>query len=126
MKNRVYGILAVFVLITLSLALHVEANSAVGEAVTLKGTVIDNMCADGNKDNIAEFIKTHTKQCALMEHCVASGFSIYADGELHKFDDESNAKIAEFLRRSDSKLNVVVKAERSGRELSLISIENQK
>jgi hypothetical protein len=126
MKKRTYGILAVSMLAVLSLAIHVEAYPSDREAITLRGTVIDNMCADGSKDNLAEFIKTHTKQCALMEHCVASGFSIFADGELHKFDVASNKKIAEFLRKSDSKLKVVVKAENSGKELSLVSIENQK
>lgn len=113
-------------LATFSLASHVGADSVEGEAVTLKGTIIDNMCADGSKENLAEFVKTHTKQCALMEHCVASGFSIYADGELHKFDAASNKKIAEFLKKTDSNLQVVVNAEKSDKELSLVSIENQK
>jgi hypothetical protein len=126
MRKRTIGILVVSMLAVLSLTIHLEAHSADGEAITLKGTVIDNMCADGSKENLAEFIKTHTKQCALMEHCVASGFSIYADGELHKFDAASNKKIAEFLKKADSKLQVVVKAEKSDTELSLISIENQK
>jgi len=95
------------------------------EAIVLKGDIIDNMCADANKDNLAEFVKTHTKECALMPNCQASGYSIFADGKLSKFDAASNAKVAEFLKNADSKLQVIVTAKQVGDELSLSSIENQ-
>ena len=97
-----------------------------GEVMTLSGTIIDNMCANANKDNLAEFIKTHTKQCALMPDCVASGYSLFADGKIYKFDQASNKKVEEFLKKDESKLEVVVKAEKVGEELKLASIENQK
>lgn len=95
--------------------------------VTLTGDIIDNMCA-GTKTpaELAEFVKTHTKECTLMPACVATGYSIFADGKLYKFDKESNAKIEEFLKKEDSKLQVVVIANKVGEELSLVSIENQK
>lgn len=95
--------------------------------VTLTGDIIDNMCA-GTKTpaELAEFVKTHTKECALMPDCVATGYSIFADGTLYKFDKESNAKIEEFLKKEDSKLQVVVTAEKIGEELNLVTIENQK
>jgi hypothetical protein len=96
------------------------------DVLTLKGDIVDNMCAAENKDHLADFLKTHTKECALMSDCIASGYSIFADGKLHKFDQASNKKIEEFLRKPDSKLQVVVKAERVGKELKLLSIENQK
>ncbi|MFA6358655.1 MAG: hypothetical protein WCY09_08390, partial [Candidatus Omnitrophota bacterium] len=60
------------------------------EAIVLKGDIIDNMCAGANKDTLAEFVKTHTKDCALK--CATSGYSIFADNKLSKFDNESNAK----------------------------------
>jgi hypothetical protein len=97
-----------------------------GEVMTLKGTIIDNRCAGMNKDNLADFIKTHTKQCALMPDCVASGYSLFVDGKLHKFDQASNKKVEEFLKKDESKLEVVVKTEKVGEELKLVSIENQK
>lgn len=94
--------------------------------ITLKGDIIDNMCA-GTKTQLelSEFIKTHTKQCALMPNCVESGYSIFTDGALYKFDKESNAKIQEFLRRDESRLQVVITAEKVGDELNLVAIENQ-
>jgi hypothetical protein len=93
--------------------------------VTLKGTLIDNHCAAMAKDNLAEFVKTHTKACAIMPDCAASGYSIFADGKLYKFDAESSKKVEEFLKKDESKLEVVVKAEKVDEELKLISIENQ-
>ena len=95
--------------------------------ITLTGDIIDNMCA-GTKTTaeLAEFVKTHTKECALMPDCVATGYSIFADGTLYKFDKESNAKIEEFLKKEDSKLQVAVTVNKVGEELSLVSIENQK
>ncbi len=95
------------------------------EVLTLKGDVIDNMCAGANKDTLAEFIKTHTKECTLKPGCIESGYSIFADGKLYKFDKDSNAKVAEFLKVADSKLQATVTAKQVGDELNLVSIENQ-
>jgi hypothetical protein len=79
-----------------------------GETITLKGTIIDNHCAAMSKDNLAEFVKTHTKACALMPDCAASGYSIFADGKLYKFDQASGKKVEEFLKKDESRLEVVV------------------
>jgi len=100
--------------------------SLAADALSFNGDIVDNMCAAANKDNLAEFLKTHTKECTLMSHCVASGYSIFANGQLYKFDQASNKKIEEFLRQPDSKLQVVVKAEKVGNELKMVSIQNQK
>jgi len=96
------------------------------KTVMLKGDIIDNMCAGAHKDALADFVKTHTKQCAIAPGCVDSGYSIFADGKLSKFDKDSNVKIVEFLKKEDSKLQVVVTAKKVAGELSLVSIENQK
>lgn len=96
------------------------------EVLTLKGDVIDNLCAGMNKDTLVEFVKTHTKECVLKPGCMDSGYSVFADGKLYKFDKGSNVKVAEFLKAADSKLLVTVTARQVGDELSLVSIENQK
>ncbi len=95
------------------------------EVLTFKGDVIDNMCAGANQDALAEFVKTHTKECTLKPGCIESGYSVFADGKLYRFDNDSNAKVAEFLKKADSKLQVTVTAKQVGDELSLVSIENQ-
>ena len=94
------------------------------ETMMLSGVIIDNTCAGANKDTLADFVKTHTKECALK--CIDSGYSIFANGKLSKFDKDSSVKVGEFLKNADSKLEVSVTAKQVGDELSLVSIENQK
>jgi hypothetical protein len=113
--------------ISLLLALVFVASMAFAQeaaVLTVKGTIIDNQCA-GTKDaqQLGEFVKTHTKECALA--CASSGYSLLNNGLLIKFDKESNAKVEEFLKNADSKLDVLVVAKKSGEELTLVSIENQ-
>jgi hypothetical protein len=101
------------------------AQTIVPETMILKGDIIDNMCAEmQTPEKLVEFVKTHNKMCALS--CVASGYAIFADGKLQKFDMESNVKIEEFLKKEDSKLQVEVVVKRVEDNLSLISIQNQK
>lgn len=101
--------------------------SSGSETVMIKGDIIDNMCLDAHKtEDLDVFIKTHSKQCAITPACEAAGYSIYSDGIVNKFDQDSNAKIAEFLKKEDSNLQVAVTAQKSGEVLSLVSIENQK
>lgn len=113
--------------IVLALCFVVSLAFAQGaETTAITGDVIDNMCLDAHKtEDIAQFVKGHSKQCAITPECEASGYSIYSEGVVNKFDKESNARIAEFLKKEDSKLQVVVTALKNGEELSLVSIENQ-
>ena len=108
------------------IALCFVSSLAFAEDMILKGDVIDNMCAGADKAALAESVKTHTKECALMPSCMESGYSIFADGKLYKFDKDSNVKVVEFLKKADSKLQVTVTTKQVGDELSLVSIENQK
>ena len=120
-KILCFALLACFVA---SMAFAVETPTKIDKAVTLKGDIIDNMCAGAQKSQLSTFVKTHTKECALQ--CAASGYSIFSDGKLSKFDKASNPKIEEFLKKPDTKLQVVIVAEPEGKELDLVSIENQK
>jgi hypothetical protein len=104
----------------------VGLSSQAADILSFKGDILDNMCAVENTNNLADFLRTHTKECALMSDCIASGYSIFADGKLYEYDQASNKKIEEFLRQPDSKLQVVVKAVKVGTKLKLVSIQNQK
>jgi hypothetical protein len=120
MRKSILAILCATLLV-LSCSLSIFAQ----ESITLKGTIIDNKCAEANKADLAKFITMHTKECALMPECAASGFAIYTDAKiLMKFDQDSNVKVAEFLKKSDSTLKAVVVAKQVGDELSVVSIEN--
>ena len=120
MRKSILTILcATFLVLSFSLSIFAQEN------ITLKGTIIDNKCAEANKADLANFIKTHTKECALMPDCAASGFAIYTNEKLlMKFDKESSVQVAEFLKKTDSTLNVVVVAKQAGCELNLVSIKN--
>jgi ABC-type glycerol-3-phosphate transport system substrate-binding protein len=57
------AIILAFVLSIASLAFAAEKAAkpaSAAKAVTYHGTVIDNLCATGNKANLGAFIKTHT------------------------------------------------------------------
>ena len=95
------------------------------DEVTLTGTVIDNACAGQHQRDLSQFIKTHTKECALMPNCVKSGYSLYtADGRVTAFAVSSNPMVAEFLKKKDSRLTVQVTGKRFGKLLILHSIKN--
>lgn len=123
--KKTFTFLALGLIALLSFAFQVQADSHLGETITLEGDIIDNMCAGGHKDDLAEFVASHTKSCALMPNCIASGYSLFVDGKLHKFDDASNTKIEEFLKKSDSKLQVSVTITKTEDLISLVSIKNQ-
>ena len=131
MKRLFLSVLVLFFTVSLAIAPSIFAaepdKQETAKIETLKGDIIDSHCADANKGNLAAFVKTHSKECVLMPDCRASGYNLYtSDGRLLKFDRSSNEKIAEFLKKQESKLQVMVKVKKVGDELSLISIENQK
>jgi len=65
-----------------------------------KGTLVDVMCsADVKTQADAD---NHTRDCALMDACVKSGYGIVIDGKFHKFDAEGS-KQAEAIFRSTTK-----------------------
>lgn len=120
MKKSILTIFcASFFVLCFSLSIFAQEN------ITLKGTIIDNKCAEANKANLFNFIKTHPKECAMAPTCAASGYAIYTNEKLlMKFDKESCAKVVEFLKKTDSTLNVTIGAKQVGCELNLASIEN--
>ena len=93
--------------------------------MVLTGTIIDNTCANGHKADLKAFIKTHTKDCALLPSCIASGYSLYTDkGELIPFNKGSYGKIVSFLKEKNSKLRVKVEVVRDNKAIMIKSIKN--
>lgn len=92
----------------------------------MTGVIIDVQSADNNQDNLPDFIKTYTKDDALMPEAVSSGYAIFLEDSYMKFDNDSNAKIVEFLVKPESNLEVTIKAA-IGEDniLSISSIENK-
>ena len=123
MKKLTLVLMAVGILCGYSL---VRTESAISAPATfeIKGTIIDNFCAEANADKLPTFVKTHTKACALK--CATGGYSILAEnGKLYKFDAQADAMIEAFLKKPESKLAVLVKVQQISDDLTLISINNQ-
>ena len=89
-------------LCTLALAFALALNTAEAKTSTLKGYVVDQMCAQkmAAKDNAMEKAEGHTKACALNDQCAGSGYGILSDGKYYKFDEKGSAKAKEMIEKS--------------------------
>ena len=69
---------------------------------TLRGYVVDQMCAKGfaKKTNSMEKAAAHTRECALEESCAASGYGIFSDGKYYKFDEKGSATAKGLIEKS--------------------------
>ena len=86
--------------IVLSFALTVSAQDT--KPTTLKGYVVDQMCAGrmAMKEDAMDKAAGHSKDCALDEHCAASGYGIFSGGKYYKFDEKGNATAKNLLGKS--------------------------
>ena len=124
MKYMVYGLLALLLVPAVATAAAKPKPNPV--MVTWSGTIIDNHCAQGHKTDLAVFIQTHTKDCALMKNCEASGYSLYtADGKLVSFTKKGNWSVAIFLKDKASTLRVEVKGYQIGDKIEAVYIKNK-
>jgi hypothetical protein len=85
-------------LCTIALSFTFTAGAQDAKPKTLKGYVVDQMCAGkmAMKENAMEKAEGHTKDCALDDHCSASGYGIFSGGKYYKFD-ENGSKTAKAL-----------------------------
>jgi len=83
------------------------------KSVTLTGYLIDNSCAANHSTDkaFATWVKTHGTSCAMMESCEKSGYAVFADDKLYKFDDSGNTSAADLLKSTKSKKGLHVKVE---------------
>lgn len=83
-------------IVLMALAAFIVATSSVlaHEKVKLTGYVVDVMCfaehVSEAQEAATKAAAEHTKECALMEDCVKSGYGIYADGKWYPFDAKGN------------------------------------
>lgn len=95
------------------LALMAGALIAQDKSVTLTGYLIDNSCAASHATDktFATWVKTHGTSCAMMEACEKSGYAVFADDKLYKFDESGNTSAEELLKNTKSKKGLHVKVE---------------
>lgn len=92
--------------------MSVVALAADKKEVKLSGYVIDNACsARATGDTALDKVKAHSTKCAQMPNCAKSGYAIFADGKLYKFDEDGNAKVAELLKNTKAEKGFSVSVE---------------
>ena len=71
-------------------------------STTLSGYVVDQHCAGSmaTKANAMEKAAGHTRDCALMEDCAASGYGIFSGGKYYKFDTKGSATAKALIEKS--------------------------
>jgi hypothetical protein len=92
-----------------SLAMMLSIGTAQGKKATLTGHLVDQMCGGELKD--ASKAADHSKECALMDHCLASGFGIFADGKYVKFDAEGSKKAKALVEKTKKEKDISIVAE---------------
>jgi len=100
---------AVGMVLAFVVVLYAQSN----QAIKISGYLIDNACAGAHvkEANFGERVKKHSKSCALMPPCVESGYAVYADGKLYKFDKDGNQSVAELLKDTETKSGIMVAVE---------------
>src|SRR5262245_57943772 len=85
------------------------------EKVKLTGYVVDVMCfaehAKDATDTAQKAASEHTRECALMEECVKSGYGIYAEGKWYPFDAKGNEMAKAMFEKTKKKNNIKVTVE---------------
>lgn len=116
MRKRVWAN-AVLLMLAVGLA-------AAGEKTTVSGVLMDKACSAENKTT--EKALKHSKDCALMEGCVKSGYGVLtADGKYIAFDAAGNKKAAAFVTKfkGDDSIKIQVDGTLEGSTLKVATIK---
>ena len=116
------------VLVILSaLALAVVATARYQSATTYSGVLMDVACGAKTPKNAdpAARAKGHTKNCALMESCVKSGYGVFVDGKFLKFDAKGNGLAKSILGAStkDKDIEVTVTGTVDGENIKVTDLK---
>jgi hypothetical protein len=106
-RKSMYSFAALIAL--LSLAALISAQ----DKATLTGYVIDKAC-EGNaakKPDVMAAVAGHSKKCALMDNCVASGYGVYSDGKYYEFDAKGNELAKALIEKSSKEKGIKVSVE---------------
>ena len=75
---------------------------ATKDTVTMKGYVVDQMCAKGflKKDNFMQKAAAHSQDCALEDDCAATGYGMFSDGKWYSFDEGGSKQAKALIEKS--------------------------
>lgn len=85
---------------------------------TLNGYVIDVGCIRKNaRDDLLEKARTHSRECALMGHCVESGYGIVTEADrLTVLDPDATPKIVETVTECATEEGIRLEVRREERD----------
>lgn len=94
--------------------LHPVTNVArESEQETVEGYVVDIACLRKYpRSEWLERARAHTQQCALMGHCVESGYGLVDDGRVALLDDDATPRVVNALQSSSRKSGIRLRATR--------------
>ncbi len=97
--------------------------------MTYSGYVVDQMCAGGMEKKADAMTKAaaHTRDCALSEHCAASGYGLFINGKYHPFDSKGSELTKSMLEKSktDNHIYAMVTGSMKGNTLEVSSIKEE-
>lgn len=85
---------------------------------TIEGYVIDSACVRKNaRGDLLSKGRGHTRQCALMGHCIESGYGIVSeDDRLTILDPKATPKVVGVIEESDTEAGIKLRATREERD----------
>lgn len=88
------------------------------ERETLEGYVVDLACIRKYpRDELLERARAHTKECALMGHCVESGYALVGeDGRPLLLEPASTPLVVDAIQRSERDHGIRLRATREMQE----------
>ncbi|MCP5110268.1 MAG: hypothetical protein GY953_05485 [bacterium] len=100
--------------------------AATAPAAELKGHLVDTMCSAKIAQKGQKAAAMHTKECAQMPPCEASGYGVVtSDSKFIKFDDAGNQKAVAALKATSKTDNLVVQVTGNvdGDQVSVTNLE---
>ena len=101
---------------------------ALAQTQTVRGHLVDVVCATEHAKEGATFGAKHDKKCLLMDACVKSGYSVLtAEGRVIKLDAKGSAMALELIKKTnrESDWRVAVAGNMSGDTITVSTLTLQ-
>jgi hypothetical protein len=85
-----------------------SAKAAKAEKVTMKGYLMDKMCASGHMDDLATMSPEHTTACALKCAPTGDGLGVVSEGKFYAFDAKGAKKAMSLAKKSKTEKGLMV------------------
>ncbi|WP_227356443.1 hypothetical protein [Haladaptatus salinisoli] len=85
---------------------------------TVEGYVMDGGCIRKNaRDELLENARTHTRDCALMGHCIESGYGIVTDDDrLVMLDPEATRQVVDSVEATEKEEGIRLRVTREAED----------